>query len=301
MHLLLIRHGETEHNVANLLAGVTNSRLTNHGYLQAERLGQALAETRGLRFTHIFASTLQRAWLTADSVQKHQSRVSRDDSDSMHKADDLDSVHKAPQVVQSGLLIEHDFGSYELVTKWSKLSALPESDTPGFKPRETAEAMGQRADQFVEDFLLPLVVSETDEKEAVVAVVSHGLFMKHLWKSLCLRFRPGSVSFAPAAAADAAVPPPSVVDIARWSNTAYLESTIRRPRPSAGGAQVVEAELDYPDGPANARPLHRHHLTVLAINRSDHLDDLERDGVGSSPYDSKQQSIKAFFHETQQI
>ncbi|RMZ79923.1 hypothetical protein DV738_g3048, partial [Chaetothyriales sp. CBS 135597] len=256
MHLLLIRHGETEHN--------------------AERLGKALAETRGLRFTHIFASTLQRARLTADSVQKHQARSLAND--------DSGSLHKVPQVVQSGLIIEHDFGSFELTTKWSAL-ADGDPDTPGFRPRETADAMKRRADRFIEDCLLPLVVSEgkSQAEEAVVAVLSHGMFLKQLWKSIWLRFRPGSVSFAPT---DGSIPPPSsssLGEIGRWSNTAYLECTIRRPRPSPG-ALVAKGERDF----------------VLAINRSDHLHDLKRDGVGNSPYDVKQQSIKAFFSQQTQ-
>ncbi|RMZ88886.1 hypothetical protein DV736_g3883, partial [Chaetothyriales sp. CBS 134916] len=261
---------------------------------KAERLGKALAETRGLRFTHIFASTLQRAWITADSVQKHQSRLYQEDGN--HQS--------VPQVAQSGLLLEQDFGSFELV-KWSGTTnrhfSLPDPDTPGFKPRETAEAMKWRADSFIKDFLLPLVIAEGEETteatmdKVVVAVVSHGLFLQQLWKNLFMCFEPGSVSLGP----DTVIPSisghqPSVVEVARWTNTAYLDRTNNRESvtslPIVAEATTAENKTA---APANVL-LHRH-LRVLAINRSDHLSDLKRDGVGSSPYDFKQQSIKAFF------
>ncbi|RMZ76273.1 hypothetical protein DV737_g4916, partial [Chaetothyriales sp. CBS 132003] len=233
MHLLLIRHGETEHNVI------------------AERLGKALAERRGLRFSHIFASTLQRAWITADSVQKHQLRLCQDDGND----------HVVPQVAQSGLLLEQDFGSFELV-RWTETVkrnfSLPDPDPPGFKPRETAEAMKRRADKFIEDFLIPLVVTEGEDTteaatdKVVVAVVSHGLFLQQLWKNFVVAL------------------------------TTAAEATAVESKDSKAAAT-----------PAN--PFLHCDLRVLAINRSDHLSGLKRDGVGSSPYDFKQQSIKAFF------
>src|ERR1700761_205792 len=67
MKLYLIRHGETVDNVAGLYAGSRDSTLTNHGVEQTERLGEYLARN-GVKFTHVFASPLSRAYKTAEAV-----------------------------------------------------------------------------------------------------------------------------------------------------------------------------------------------------------------------------------------
>ena len=282
MHLLLIRHGETEHNVAGLLVGVTDSRLTNHGFLQAKRLGEALASKRGLNFTHIFASTLQRAWITAGEIQKHQSVQNKGE--------------KVPEIVQIDLLKEQDFGSFEMMS-WSEKRAkaaidpkTKDPDEPGFKPRETPESIKTRANKFVDDCLLPLLNTETEENEDVVAIVSHGLFLQQLWKAIFIRFAPESVSVGP----DAILPIPgqSIGDIKKWGNTGYLECTIRPGTLTMVDAKIADAT------PTTGSPVDffaGKGLKVLAVNESDHVADMKRDGVGSSPYDFKQQSIKGFF------
>src|SRR4051794_16611017 len=129
MRLLLIRHGETEHNVAGLLAGVTDSRLTNHGVIQAQRLGVHLIQKRQLRFTQVFASDSQRASRTAKAICEVQS--------SQFEGEQL-----APICLV--LLREQDFGSFELLP-WNRSeesrASDPKPEDPNFKPRETAEAM----------------------------------------------------------------------------------------------------------------------------------------------------------------
>ena len=283
MHLLLIRHGETEHNVAGLLVGVTDSRLTNHGFLQAERLGKALATKRGLRFTHIFASTLQRAWITAGEIQKHQQIQFKDE-------------RRPPQVVRSELLLEQDFGSFEMMSWASKRAkdaidpAIPDPNEPGFKPRETPTAMTARANQFVEAYLLPLIAAESKDEEDVVAIVSHGLFLQHLWKNVFIRFAPGSVTVGPEAILP--IPGQSIGDVRKWGNTGYLEVTI--------GPSTLTLSDVKTDGatPAETKPINifsDRGMKVLAVNQSDHILDLKRDGVGSAPYDFRQQGIKGFF------
>ena len=282
MHLLLIRHGETEHNVANLLVGVTDSRLTNHGFLQAERLGKALATKRGLKFTHIFSSTLQRAWITAGEIQNDQAVAN--------------PGTKIPQVVQVDLLKEQDFGSFEMLS-WSTKRAkdainpsIPDPDEPGFKPRETPGSLRARADRFIDEYLLPLLNTETEEGEDVVAIVSHGLFLQQLWKAIFIRFTPDSVTMGP----DAILPIPgqSIGDIRKWGNTGYVECDIRPSTLTLTDAKMADTSqtVGSPTDIFASRG-----LKVLAVNQSDHVADMKRDGVGSSPYDFKPQSIKGFF------
>ncbi|KEF57457.1 uncharacterized protein A1O9_05374 [Exophiala aquamarina CBS 119918] len=181
MHLFLVRHGETEHNVAGLLAGVSDSRLTNHGVLQTQRLGSHLVNQRNLRFTHIYASDLQRAFMTAEEIRKAH-------------ASNLEEPTTKPDVVKLQLLREQDFGSLELVP-WASRRAqnafTPESSSlvdPEFRPQETAEAMMHRAECFLADYILPLLAVASAEKSSsvqdCVAVVSHGLFLSVLWRSL---------------------------------------------------------------------------------------------------------------------
>lgn len=279
MRLLLIRHGETEHNVAGLLAGVTDSRLTNHGVLQAQRLGSALIETRQLQFSHIFASDLQRAWMTADQIHLAQTKAT--------------SSSPSVNVVQLSLLREQDFGSFELFPWASKraddamTTHVPSATDPNFKPKETAEQMKARADLFLDDFLTPILTLNANDQ---VAVVSHGLFLSALWRALLGRFRLEHVSVSPDLGARSPSWNPEY--IGSWSNTAYLELLISTgSTPDTDSVPVAVAD----QGQVSAAFTHLH-LQVMAINRRDHLDNLKRTrGVGSATHDARQQQISSFF------
>lgn len=277
MHLLLIRHGETEHNVAGLLAGVTDSKLTNHGVLQAQRLGKSLASTRKLQLTQIFASDLQRAWMTAEEIRKAQY--------SQHgSGTPLGNVIKLP------LLREQDFGSFELVPWNSKradnafTTKVPSATDPDFKPKETAEQMKERADRFLDDFITPMLALGEEQ----VAIVSHGLFLSALWRSLLSRFNSSDIVIGPDVGSLG--PGRPLEYIGAWSNTGYLELTIRNKSVHEADGNVLHKTAD------GAPPLSDSILKVIAINRRGHLDNLQRTrGVGSAAYDSRQQQIDGFF------
>lgn len=61
--LYLVRHGETEMNVANVFQGHIDSPLTENGIVQAERLCEVL---RLIRFEALFSSDLTRTRRTAE-------------------------------------------------------------------------------------------------------------------------------------------------------------------------------------------------------------------------------------------
>ena len=63
--LLLIRHGETEWNKAQRIQGQIDIALNDTGRMQAQRLGQALAQEP---IAAIYASDLDRAQVTAQAV-----------------------------------------------------------------------------------------------------------------------------------------------------------------------------------------------------------------------------------------
>lgn len=65
MRLWLIRHGETEANVAGLYSGHAPTPLTPKGLAQAQTLGKLLSEAP---FDHVLCSALERAQKTAEHV-----------------------------------------------------------------------------------------------------------------------------------------------------------------------------------------------------------------------------------------
>lgn len=274
MRLFLIRHGETEHNVAGLLAGVTDSLLTNHGLIQAQRLGSYLIKQQSLVFSHVFASDLKRAFRTANEVCQCQN-----------------AEHPDSQIapIQLALLREQDFGSFELQS-WNRRKDPPSPTDPDFRPQETKAAMKVRADAFLDDSLLPLLAID-DEFEQVVAVVSHGLFLGALWRALLLRFGPLTVSFHPDVSYLRSSKP--VEHLPSWSNTGYLELSIKNV------SRKVDTSVKVEENTATPPKFPTLHATmkIIAVNSRAHLTSLKRTrgGLGSSTSDDKQKRVDSFF------
>lgn len=196
-------------------AGSRDSELTNHGYQQATRLGQHF-RALDVTFTHLFSSHLQRAAKTAGKIREAQTAVA-----------DTDSATDVPDVVQLPVLMEQDFGFFE-GKKWhersaeSKMAGKEHNDANGFVDIESKESMATRVDTFLDDHLLPLIETPTDEtKDHVVAIVSHGIILSQLWKRFLLRLPPKTVSFSPDVLANTRGY--SLEHLGGWSNTGYLE------------------------------------------------------------------------------
>lgn len=280
MRVFLVRHGETEHNVAGLLAGVTDSRLTNHGLIQAQRLADHLVKKRQLPFSHVFASDLQRAHRTANEICASQNAASEG----------------TPQIstIAVSVLREQDFGSFELLP-WNRSQEArrkdPSSEDPAFKPKETAGALKLRADTFLDDYLLPLLALD-DEMELNIAVVSHGLFLAALWKAILTRFRPSTVSLAPSAALSTAQRP--LERLPGWSNTGFLELEIHSNSDKSGHGSPSAT-----NGPIEPSAINKLDATmkIVNVNGREHLASLKRTrgGVGSSASDEKQKRLESFF------
>ncbi|KAJ4983792.1 phosphoglycerate mutase family protein [Stagonosporopsis vannaccii] len=207
MRLFLVRHGETVDNVAQLYAGSRDSALTNHGYQQAMRLGLHF-KGLGLTFTHLFSSHLQRAVQTAGLIKEAQSAPN----------DDTKHMRQVPELEQLRILMEQDFGDLE-GKKWTDIQTGLQSK-PGFTAVETKEAMGRRADIFLDKHLLPLLDKTTDGSDFTVAIVSHGIFLSTLWKRLLRRLPAKSLCLRPDLQLTAR---PSLEHLGGWSNTGYLE------------------------------------------------------------------------------
>jgi broad specificity phosphatase PhoE len=297
MKIFFIRHGETEHNVTQLLAGITDSRLTQHGVLQTQRLGAHLA-ARDLRFTHIYASDLQRAYMTAQAVADAQAKKYNT------------STLPIPRL---SLLREQDFGSNELVPWASKrgqdsfFDRRPDVHEPNFIPKEPMDVMKKRATDFVDDFLLPLLATDDGQpqtEEPTVAAVSHGLFLGVLWRDLLSRFPSKSVSVSPDAVGnDIGANFSPLEHIGIWANTAFLEIEIhRRAIPNRmdnlhNGDDSQSAQSSHAGSKLKSAILSDRTLIIKTINGHPHTQGMKkiRGGTGNVPHDPKQKDIAGFF------
>jgi len=329
LRLFLIRHGETVDNVAQLYAGSRDSELTNHGFHQAERLGQHF-QARGLTFTHIFSSHLQRAAKTADRIREAQ----------LASESYADNRHASPEVTQLPVLMEQDFGSIE-GKSWSGGTAdsrVPGKKATEFVEVETKDAMRKRADVFLDKHLVPLIDDSSMAPDLVIAIVSHGIFLSILWKRILKRLPIRSVALCD----DGSVAPrPSLEHLGAWSNTGYLEVLLTRfltqeaspfetvspddsPLASLPGAKTPTSregngkdealrcdskKAGFEETPLLAgmkKPSVRiskpdviqgWNTLVMTINGKDHLKGLKRTGggLGSSRHDTSQRSIETFF------
>lgn len=136
---------------------------------------------------------------------------------------DTETAHNAPEVTQLRLLMEQDFGDLE-GKKWTDIQAEVQNK-PGFVAVETKEAMGRRAETFLDEHLLPLLGKTTGSEDITVAVVSHGIFLSTLWKRLLRRLPARSVTLSPDLQSTAR---PTLEHLGGWSNTGYLSLHMTR-------------------------------------------------------------------------
>ncbi|KAL8900877.1 MAG: hypothetical protein Q9207_005473 [Kuettlingeria erythrocarpa] len=285
MKLYLIRHGETVDNVAQLYAGIKDSALTVQGVLQAERLGQHLAASE-IRYTHVFASDLQRAVKTAQALLAAQPEP---------------AAGSALSVRQSQELREQDFGFYEGKPFYARQRESNKSgkdnhrsqhqDDPDFKDVESKESMTARTDAFVAEHIRPLILQPAPGEDTVVAIVSHGILLSHLWRSILSMFVKQTVTLAPGLAVGGRGITP-LEYLGGWSNTGYLELDITS---SPSSAKTDDGDFQ----PEHALPGSLSSTTKMLIrnvNGKEHLKGLKRArGVGSSQYDEGQKKIESFF------
>ncbi|KAI1433190.1 phosphoglycerate mutase-like protein [Xylaria sp. CBS 124048] len=260
MRLLLIRHGESVDNVAGLYAGSRDSPLTNHGVLQAKRLGAHIANQSATigPVKQIFASDLERAYRTAEAVA---------DACTL-KVGGSSSSSPTLGVIRLKELREKDFGSSE----GKKFGGKESNDNS-----ETLESMRHRIDRFLGHHFSPIVDQATAENATagVVIVVSHGIILNVVLKALLSRYPPKSTS------SQRIVDQSGSEYLAPWSNTG-----------------VLQARLELSEGSTSPTPHNTHiHMMVEHTNNVDHLHGLKktRGGIGSAKFDSRQRTMDSFF------
>ncbi|KAJ2994520.1 hypothetical protein NUW58_g1540 [Xylaria curta] len=255
MRLLLIRHGESVDNVAGLYAGSRDSSLTNHGVLQAKRLGAHIASRQVTigPIRHLFSSNLQRAYYTAEAIAD-ACRLQDGDSTSAVTLD----------VIRVEQLREKDFGSSE-----GKKFGNKENDDGS----ESSESMRLRIDRFLDHHLCPIIDQLTPEN-ATVVIVAHGIILNVLLKALLSRYPLKS-------------PSPLLVGersgsefLAPWSNTGVLQARLELSANTAHQLDEIKIHLTL------EHMNNVDHLQGLKKTRG---------GIGSAKFDSRQRTMDSFF------
>ena len=150
--LLLIRHAQTEHNLALRLAGWTDSPLSPEGRRQAERLASHLAATETL--DAIYASPLQRARDTAAAIARRFGLTVR-------LRDDLREIH---------------FGRCESLTLDEVRTRFPDlwARLPNDADLTLAWPGGESRAAFYDRIRRAVAAISAAHPAATVAVVTHG-------------------------------------------------------------------------------------------------------------------------------
>lgn len=208
------------------------------------------------------------------------------------------------------MLREQDFGFYEgkpfyaRPTKSKKTGKedhrSQHSDEPGFQDVESKESMTARAESFVHDFLLPILCRDTGPREATIAVVSHGIILNHLWRSILKLFAQRTVSLAPGLTISGGAGGTLLEYLGGWSNTGYLELNVQ---PVLTAKEPTVSEFETTDSPATQTdgltPLSGLRMVIKAVNGKEHLQGLKRTrGVSSGKHDEGQKKIDAFFKKS---
>lgn len=263
-----------------------------HGSLQAERLGRFFTKN-GLLFSHVYSSDLQRATKTARAI------CTWNDAAGANKL----------QVTVKEVLREQDFGFYEGKPFYARPRDAHKSgkenhrsqhqDDPDFQDVESKGSMDSRMNTFLAHDLLPLLFDEQQE-ENIIAVVSHGIILSHLWRCFLRLLPKNSVTLMAGLSVGKGEATP-LEYLGGWSNTGYLELDIKRKSLAAIEPTKSKSSLEPPLSQSidkdSLPKLHNYKVTIKMVNGKEHLQGLKRTkgGVGSSKFDEGQKSIESFF------
>lgn len=152
MRLIIVRHGETEDNVAGIVQGQTHGKLTEHGIRQAKEAGILLKEEK---IEVVFSSDLDRTRHTAaEIVRFHQIPV--------HYVKELRERHAGNFQGRH----RDEFYADEIASKMPKLSYRP-------KNGESLGELRKRMESFCEKI-------EKDYQNKCILLVTHGMVVRCL-------------------------------------------------------------------------------------------------------------------------
>ena len=160
--LILVRHGESLYNEANLLTGHVDTKLSKTGLIEANTVGDEL-KSKSIRFDYAYTSALSRCTQTADII--------------------LEKTFSVCDVTNVNRLIERDCGDLSGVEKAEamlkmgerKFRAMRRSFDIPYPNGESFDDVTNRMISWVQEDLLPL------RNKGQALVVSH----KHTLRALC--------------------------------------------------------------------------------------------------------------------
>ena len=160
--LILIRHGQSLYNEANLLTGHVNTKLSKTGIDEVNAVGDEL-KSKSIRFDYAFTSPLSRCEETTDII--------------------LEKTFSVCDVINVNRLIERDCGDLSGVEKSEamlkmgerKFRAMRRSFDIPYPNGESFDDVTNRMVSWVQEDLLPL------RNKGQTLVVSH----KHTLRALC--------------------------------------------------------------------------------------------------------------------
>ena len=153
--ILLVRHGETEWNVAEVFRGRIDVPLNDAGTRQAELLAEYL---EGVRIEAIYSSVLKRAWQTAEAIARHQSL----------------------EINVLSELIDFDFGEWQGLSRQEVEERFPEEYTDWLSHPERMKTTGGENLEQVRERSVRAVDEVIKAHHGTIALVSHRVVHKVL-------------------------------------------------------------------------------------------------------------------------
>lgn len=159
MKILLLRHAETDHNLAKIIQGSLDTVLNADGHEQAECVAKRLEHIKPLA---IYCSDLRRCKETLQHV--------------------IDRMPDRPEVIYTEMLRERYMGELQGMTKEKVRELCEEQRKSRFDFGEGTQALLQRIKYFWEEKVLPIYSRNASDQHAgsegdnedVILICSHG-------------------------------------------------------------------------------------------------------------------------------
>jgi broad specificity phosphatase PhoE len=144
LKLIIVRHGVTIENAANIAQGQTDGTLSEQGIKENEHLAVQLKD---YSFSCIYSSPLGRAWHTAMAIHQY---------------------HPGIPLIRENRLMERNLGILQ-----ERPYPVPYAEADVYEGMETAASMAARLTDFLKEI-------KQKNKDETVVLVSHGYLIKVL-------------------------------------------------------------------------------------------------------------------------
>lgn len=197
--LHIVRHAETEYNVAHVMQGWSNSPITDRGREQIAAAGAALA---GVPFDAAFSSDLERTRLTAEGIlAAHPSPPALALREDLREWNFGGHEEQPSAVVwgrlfaQHGLEVDRELSAMRVLAErmsWSDIfDGIADLDETG-QSEKAAETV-VRADLALAHVIRTVAADARPGDERTVLVVSHGGFITTLLRQMTPEMTPNTI------------------------------------------------------------------------------------------------------------